>query len=106
MALDGGLWGWLWRGAEDGDDPRREPRPRASGRPGLGGRQRAGAAGRARIVGCSRLATALSTILQTAIERLLLARAWSWGWVETLPPVLGEGGRENTQVAPGQGLAA
>ena len=21
MALDGGLWGWLWRGADDGDNP-------------------------------------------------------------------------------------
>ena len=96
MALEGcGGWG----------RPPPGPEAAASGRPGLGGRQRAGAAGWAWIVGFSRLATALSIILQTAIKCLLLARAWSWGWVETLPPVLGEGGRENTQVALGQGLA-
>ena len=58
-------------------------------------------------MGFSHLATAPSLILQTTIESLLLARAWSWGWVETLPPVRGEGECEDVRAGgAGQGLAA
>ena len=59
------------------------------------------------MVGFSHLATAPSLLLQTTIESLLLARAWSGGWVETLPPVRGEGESEDVRAGgAGQGLAA
>ena len=106
MALDGGLWGRLWRGAEDGDNPLLETE--AAGV--WAGLAWVGISTQAQRAGPGSWGSAPWPLLCPSLFRWPSSACY---WPELVMgvggdsgPVRREGGRENAQVVPGQGLDA